>query len=743
MKSNDNYIKASGKILASTAMAWVLIAQMPVYAEEEKSSKSDLVLDEITVTATRSVENLQNVGIAVSAFKGETLENRGIVDTGDLGQITPGLIVAKAGGSELTGLVSIRGVSQNDFTAHLESPNAFYIDGVYQASASNGIQQFYDVERIEVLKGPQGTLFGRNATGGLLNVFTRDPGDEFEGYLSAGAASYNEMTIKGGVTIPISDKVTSRIAFLRTRHDGYYKNLNPDGVDLNGDNTSAVRVKLNITPNDRLTVKLSGDYYHTDYIGTGGMFAVPAAPDPITGLGVNLPIDTPFVLGGGSALSPFETTANFAGGYSRETWGLSANINYDFDEISFSGITSYGRVRSSYAEDNDQTSANVATFHQEPFNINFSQELRLHKDSGQLRWNVGLYYLNVKGDYFNRFNFIAADADLNVNYNIDAKSYSAFAQASYDIGDKLTVTAGARLVYDEKNYFQEFECIAANPGTSACPGFGAPGTIGGASPLTNEHSETGWTGRLQLDYQANDDLLLYASLNRGYKSFNYNGNFAGNVPLSGLILTGEVLVAKEIGVKYKFWEGRGRVNASAFHYNYANYHAFDQRSLNFTLFNADSKIYGGEIDMALKLGEGFTTTLAVNLLQSKVFDVPIQGLGNVTRQAAQSPHYSIVASVEKSVETKIGQVTAIVNGVYYGKQFAQISNAPNTLLEAYGNVNVRINIAPTDNIDMSLFVKNLFNNQKPNYAFDLAVAGYTELDLANPRIFGVELKYTF
>ena len=349
----------------------------------------------------------------------------------------------------------------------------------------------------------------------------------------------------------------------------------------------------------------------------------------------------------------------------------------------------------------------------------------------------------MKGDYFNRFNFIAADADLNVNYNINAQSYSAFAQASYDISDKLTLTAGARIVYDKKTYFQDFKCIAANPAASACPAFGGPGTIGGASPLTNKHSETGWTGRLQLDYQANDDVLLYASLNRGYKSFNYNANFAGNVPLSGLILKGEVLVAKEIGVKINFWEGRGRLNAAAFHYNYKDYHAFDQRSLNFTLFNADSKIYGGEIELTLKPGKGFTTSVAVNLLQSKVFDVPIQGLGNVTRQAPQSPHYSIVASVEKTMETGIGQMTAIVNGVYYGEQFAQISNAPNTLLAAYGNVNARLNIAPTDNIGMSLYVKNLFKNEKPNYAFDLSVAGYTELDLANPRIFGIELNYNF
>lgn len=747
-KQSSNVYNLHGKWLGTAAITVLGFTNSPVFAQENIISNQvdSSALEEIVVTVNRVQERLQDVGITASAFTGDTVRARGIIDSGDLGTVTSGLIIAKAGGSELTGLVSIRGVSQNDFTAHLESPNAFYLDEVYQPSASNSIQQFYDVERIEVLKGPQGTLFGRNATGGLLNVFTRDPGNEIEGYLTAGVASYNQISLQGGLTVPINDKLTTRVAFLRTRHDGFYENVAPGGFDLNGDNTSAVRLKINYTPTEKLSIQFAGDYYHTDYKGTGGNFTVPAGQDPLTGLGFNLPRDTPFALGGGRALRPFQTTADFPGGYSRETYGISARVNYYFDsDIILSSITSYAKVKSDYREDNDQTFASVGTFEQRPDNTNISQELRLHKDTGRFRWNVGAYYLNVTGDYFNRFNFIAADADLSVNYNIDAQSYSAFAQVAYDISENLTLTAGARIVHDEKQYLQIFNCLAANPGASACPAFGGPGTIGDASPLRNNHNETGWTGRLQLDYKATEDLLLYASLNRGYKSFNYNANFAGNVPLSGLILDGEVLFAKEVGLKYAFLDGRAKLNMSAFHYDYKDYHAFDQRSLNFTLFNADAEIYGAEVDLTVKPVSSLLLNLAVNFLDSKVFNVPIQGLGLVTRQATQSPRYSIVASIEQNIKTNIGDFTAIANGVYYDDAFAQISNAPNTFLQAYGVVNARLNFTPMspENIQFSVYATNLLNDQSNNYAFDLSVAGYTELNIINPRIIGFDVTVKF
>ena len=737
----------TGNLLVSFALLVAIVIMSPsVNAEEESTeqgTESDLMLEEITVTATRRAENLQNIGIAISAFRGEFLETRGIVDTADLGIVTTSLIVAKASGSGFTGLVSIRGVSQNDFTAHLESPNAFYIDGIYQPFASTGVQQFYDVERIEVLKGPQGTLFGRNATGGLLNVFTRDPSNEFGGYLIAGIASYDQIDIKGGISIPLSETLKARVAFLRTRHDGYYKNLNPDGVDLNSDNTEAIRVKLFYTPNERLTVRLNLDYYHVDYIGAGGNWTVPAGQDPVTGLGFNLPIDTPFALGGGTALQPFQTSANFAGGYFRETWGASAIIRYDFDEISFSSITSYADAESLYEEDNDQTFADVATFHQESSNTSFSQEFRLHKDNGQFRWNAGVYFLDVNGEYFNRLNFAVADADLNVNYDIDAKSYSAFAQGSWDFAEKFTLTVGGRVVREEKTYFQVFECISATA-ASFCPAFGGPGTIGGASPLSNKHNETDWVGRLQLDYQANANLLLYASVNRGYKGFNYNANMIGNVPLDQLIPEGEHLLALETGIKHGFWGGRARLNAAVFYYDYTNYHAFDLSNLSPTLFNADAEIYGAEADLTFNLGSGWLTSLGMTLLHARVFDVPISGLGKVTRDVAQSPDFSILASVEKSAETKIGLVTAIVNAVYYADQFAQISNAPNTLIETYNTVNARVIIEPYDyDISVTFYVRNALDNTKSNYAYDLSGAGYTQLSIVTPRIWGVEFRYDF
>ena len=695
------------------------------------------------VTATRAKESIQKIGIAVSAFTGAALESKGISDTGDLGQITPGLIVAKAGGSELTGLVSIRGVSQNDFTAHLESPNALYIDDYYQPSAANGVQQFYDVERIEVLKGPQGTLFGRNATGGLLNVFTREPENHFEGYVTGTLADYDEMGLKGAVSIPVSDRVLTRWAFLRTKHDGYYKNVLANGRDLNGGDVTAMRGKVNIAATDDLQINLVGDYYYSNYKGTGGMFAVPAAVDPETGLGYNLPRDTPRPFSGLPAGKPFETAANFAGGYYRKTWSVGAKVEYALDDILITSLSNYSEVVSRYDEDNDQTPADIGTFSQYPKNENFSKELRIHKDDGSFRWSTGIYYLDVRGKYHNGFDFIVADADLAVDYDIDGQSYSLFGQASQDLGEKFTLTAGARVVHDKKDYLQVWSCSAANPATSACAAFGGPGTIGSLSPLTNKHDETGWTGRLQLDYKPTDDVLLYASVNRGYKSFNYNANFAGNVPVDALVLKPEVLLAKEIGAKTQFLDGMMRLNAAAFHYDYSDFHAFDQRGLNFTLFNADAEIYGAEAELTFSPGGGFTGNIAGTYLHARAFDVPIANR-LLTRHITQSPRYTFMGSIQKTFELAPGTLTAQVDGVYYDKQYAQISNAPNTQISAYGTANARLSFRPrTADVDVAVFARNVFDSHHPNYAFDLAIAGYTELDLTNPRILGVEVTLGF
>ncbi|MFM7009388.1 MAG: TonB-dependent receptor [Betaproteobacteria bacterium] len=755
MKNGPLSRSATLKFLFASSTAVGICLSQPVFAQAAADADADAVkqsdaVGEIVVTANRREENLQKVGISAASFTGEAIEDAGITETSDLGLITTGLIVSEAGGSELSGNVTIRGVSQNDFTGQIESPNAFYIDEFYQPASSSAVQQLFDLKRVEVLKGPQGTLFGRNATGGLVNVFTNDPTDVLSGYIEAGAGTHNNFRVSGAVSGPLSDTTTGRLAVYRNSHGAYYKNITPTGPDLNSDDTLALRAKLWFEPNDKATIKLGGDYYRTKYKGTGGSYELPAAVDPETGLGYNLPKDTPFALAPSFVQTggPFETSASVPGGYFREAYGLTANVTYELGDVTLSSLSNYSAVKTNYLEDNDQTPVDVGTFGQDSDSKHFTQELRLAGDAGNLKWSAGTYYMYINGTYGNRFNFQAADADLSTVYRIKTNSISGFGQASLDVSDKLTATIGARVVRDTRDYVYNWSCLGSP--VAGCAAFGGPGTIGEAARTTpgglaRKHSETGWTGRFQLDYKASDNTLLYASVNRGYKGFNFNANFAGNVPVSGLVLRGEKLLAYEVGGKFALLDRKLRLNLAGYIYDYKDYHAFDQRGLNFTLFNADAKISGLEGDITVSPGGGWTLNAGANyLFRANVFKVPIADM-LLTRRSAQTPDISGNISISKKFDTKAGEFDARGTMAFSSSYFSYLSNAPNTLLPSYQNFNFRLGFTPAhaQNVNIGLYCSNCSNNKKPNYAFDLAVAGYTELNFADPRIFGAEVKISY
>ncbi|MCP5203910.1 MAG: TonB-dependent receptor plug domain-containing protein [Pseudomonadales bacterium] len=198
-------MKASTSIVCFT-MASVLVGEV-----------SANVLEETVVTATRREVNLQDTGISVSAFTGAELDQLNITDTDQLTLVTPGLMFQNGGGAPLVGLVSIRGVSQNDFAGHIESPNPLYIDEVYQPSITTNSIKMYDLSQVEVLRGPQGTLYGRNATGGLIHLVTNKPTDELEGYLDVSAGDYNYYTAEGVVSGPLTDSISGRLALIGIR----------------------------------------------------------------------------------------------------------------------------------------------------------------------------------------------------------------------------------------------------------------------------------------------------------------------------------------------------------------------------------------------------------------------------------------------------------------------------------------------------------------------------------------------
>lgn len=719
-------------------------------------------LEEVVVTATRREINLQDTGISVTAMSGAALEQFNVTDTDMLTMVTPGLMLQNGGGAPLVGLVSIRGVAQNDFAGHIESPNALYLDEVYQSSISTNSIKMYDINRTEVLRGPQGTLFGRNATGGLIHLITNKPTDELEGYVKASAGSYSSFSVQGAISGPLSDTVKARLALFHSQADGYIDNaIGPDQLE---DDTLAGRLHVQITPTERLDILLTADTYNMDVDNVGGAQTQGAAVDPVTGLGFNVPGVNNTVLG---YIKPdndlYSGAFDQPGFMERDSSNLTAKIAYDFDRVRLVSLSNYNSVESDYLEDNDLTPFPFIEFGQTGDSDTFSQELRLEQVEGATRWTTGLYYLNIDGDYGQALvvnppptlDPAALSLGQSADWSVETTSWSAFGQLERDLTPDLVLTAGLRWTYDEKDYaYNAVPFLRA--GGVPIPGQAPLGVPPGSlieevlnnGPIVDEHDEDGVSARLQLDYSVTDDWLLYASFNKGYKAFNYNAGFAGHAPFDGLRFDGEDIYAWEAGSKLDFWNNRARWNISAYYYDYRDYQAFDQRGINFTLYNTDATIQGMDTELTISPTDTTTLMFSAAWLDTEVEDVligtdPANPI-NVTREAPQSPEFTFSGAIVQDFPLRSGVVSVQFSGYYNSGYYSQLTNAPNTEIPSYKLFNGRVTYTSADEkYQLSVFARNLFDEEYISYAFDIASNGFTEQTLGQPRWAGVEARVNF
>jgi iron complex outermembrane receptor protein len=376
-------------------------------------------------------------------------------------------------------------------------------------------------------------------------------------------------------------------------------------------------------------------------------------------------------------------------------------------------ITSYQRLRSEYSADNDFSPVSFAIFDQNASARHLTQELRLFGGSDRARWTAGLYFLRIDGAYLQAFDILPIATQPLENHSVDTKSYSIFGQEEWQLQDGLRLTAGVRGTRDHKDYAYEEHCVGP-----ACGGLLAPGTIGTAGLVTDSHAETGWSGRLQLDWQVGNNALYYASVNHGYKAFNYNAGFVGQAPLALFRFHGENLMAYEVGSKLESSERRARFNVAVFYYKYSDYQAFDQRGFNFTLFNTDARMYGADAELTLRPLRGLTLNSGVALLHTAVDDIPIAN-ERLTREAPQSPKLTFNTSASQSVSLGSYTLSATLGASYVGDFYAQLTNAPVTLIPHGWLANSRISLATYDDrLTFTVSASNLFNKAKSAYAFD-------------------------
>ncbi len=740
------------------AMIWMTFLAQTASAAAQTATEEMTVLEEVVVTATRRETNLQDTGLSITAFSGEQLRQVNAVRFDDIAAQTPGLRYTQGGGAPLLGLISIRGVAQNDFAHHIEAATVLYIDDIYRPSTSSNMQNLFDVNRVEVIKGPQGTLFGRNATGGLIHILTREPTNELEGYFNLSVASFNDIIAEGAINIPFSQTSAARIAIYRRKHDGWIKNaVGPDSI---ADDTTSGRAKLLFQPTDAWRIKLQGEWTNINNVDAGGGFPTGGymGSDTLGRFRPSLNTDTGYIDADGNV---FTGEFDFPGKFDRNEYTVFADIEYQSGNYTFKSLTSYSELDVSYSEDNDLTPFDIAIFRQDTEQDNFTQELRLNADFDRWRLTSGFYYLNIDGTYFQNyqinnlgnFNQILAPIPVLIlpvgfnqwaDYSLKTSSWSIFSQGEYDLTPQLMVTLGIRYTKDKKDYAYLNSCENLLP-RPACPPAFDPSTLAGAGLVQDKHAEDGISARFQLDYSVTDNWLLFASYNRGYKAFNYNAGFAGAAPVAEVRFDGEFLNAYEIGSKLDFWEHRARFNASAFYYDYQDYQAFDQRGVQFILSNTDATIYGAEAEFAVNPGYGINLRLGLALLHTRVKNILIGGQ-LLSREAPQSPGFTFNFFASKDFTLDSGKVRLSLDGAYVGEYFSQLSNAEVTLVDSNWLFNTRLSFITNDERwEFAIFARNLLDEERQIYAFDITFPGngLVEKTYAPPRWVGAQIRYSF
>jgi iron complex outermembrane recepter protein len=590
LKTRDDLVNHLQRRAASCALAGINILAISAHAQTSVSgapqnvgadAASSPILEEVTVTAQKRRENLEDVPIAVTVLSGPQLVASGIQSTADLGLLTPGLNYTWATGDAAP---FIRGVGNNNVGPGAESPVATYVDGVYYGSVASTVFSLSSVEQIEVLKGPQGTLFGRNATGGVISVNTLDPVQKFSGNASLGYGDYQTMEGSFYVTGGITDTIAANLsAYYQDQKQGYGRNLF-NGEPVNRTETYSFRSKIKWDPSGDTSVTLGLDYSHEDT--TQGTSWRPA-PGATTILG------TQFTGGIQDTDSPIQPVVI------ENQEGVSLKVAHDFGTMRLLSISAY-RLEDFYQiiDASYGLPVEVLRLQGNTFTRQASQEVQLLAPTdSSIQWVLGLYgYYQFSG--YDQYNItgigIAPLTSLTGRPEQSARSGAVFGQATKEIAQDTNLTIGLRYTVEKRSAWNT---------ESAAIGSESLGVLESASADKTFKSPT-W--RIALDHKFTPSTMGYVSYNRGFKSGQFN--------ISGFPLVAvqpEINDAYEIGTKSTFFGDRLRFNSAVFYSKYKDLQVPTYNAGTATLRNAAvAKIYGVDLDSQfavtndLRLGGG-------------------------------------------------------------------------------------------------------------------------------------------
>ncbi|MFU8815829.1 MAG: TonB-dependent receptor [Pseudomonadales bacterium] len=667
-----------------TGPRYPLLALLPLclgYAgsshAQAASDGATRALEEIVVTARMREEGLQSAPIAISAYSSEALDYRGVERLDQLEKFVPSLTLENNpsfGGAGNSAAIYLRGIGQKEFLPTTEPGVGLYVDGVYVARSVGAILDIVDIERLEVLRGPQGTLFGRNTIGGAISITTAkpQPGGALEGSVAVTTGTDNLLRAKGSVHVPLGDTLAARLSVASLQQDGYVKRA--DGIDLGDDDTVTGRLALAWQPNDRLAADLSIEATRDrengpamqligiDFTDLSQLDGVVAAPPPpmafihnVTTAAVapGVPCAATDPSGNGVTFNPAVSNcydARYIGrdgrnqgsapAFSRsDLFAAAATVSYDLSAtLTLKSISAWRDLDAQFARDGDHSPHRISQFFDSLEQQQFTQELQLLGSHQRTNWIVGLYYFSEDGDNVNVLDFTVSN--FRSGGKFDNESWAAFAQVTHDLSDRLHLTVGARYTDEQKSFTPDqiiFQNYFAGISQVVPPGnplaaLDAPFLQAGERilPLLEKDIDISeFTPMVNLSYEVSDALMVYVGYSEGFKSGGFTQRVfppivAGftappGTPDADLIPTYEPEFVKvyELGFKATLLGGQVRLNGAAFHTDY--------RDLQVQVFNSvapvtenigKATIRGLELELQAAPGNGWLVDASLAYLDA-------------------------------------------------------------------------------------------------------------------------------
>ncbi|WP_020208635.1 TonB-dependent receptor [Gilvimarinus chinensis] len=660
----------------------------------QEPRKTPRAIEEVMVTAQKRAESAQDVAIAISAFSGQDLENMGVEAGIEITQRVPNMNYFAIFGEASSPSMTLRGIGLSNFADTWEAPVGLYVDEVYRGNPAGSGMQLFDVERVEVLRGPQGTLFGRNTSAGLVHHITNDPTETFEADASVQLGSYNQRIFEGAVSGPLSDSVRGRLAVKKNDSDGWQTN-GVDGQDLGTTDTLGYRAKLAIDFTDRVNLLLDVHGSEADQQTVGFVHMGYLDPaDTATFCSVSRIQNGECISSIGGAgtgreeaggWGPEHVSSGAADGLKTEieTFGASAKLVIAADNFDITSITAIEQMDKLLEDDFDATAVVWFDEQYKADTEQFSQELRISGATDTMDWVSGLYYFKDDRDLITQAP-TTTDAENFGGYwhneymDQDTESYAIFAQIDKALTNTLSLTVGGRYTWEEKN------ADLSNRGEPS---------YYGDQHFTDTIKEDGFSGRLGLDYTPTDNTLYYASLSSGLKSGGFNGSYVGSQGAFGPVEK-ETMTSLEAGYKATLAGGRARLNLAVFAYELEDFQAqlWDSSTGSADIANlGDVSGRGLEAELTYLLTDNFEIISGLGLLDTEIDSELVTNVGG-QEIAIDGNEMPSAPGISANIVARyyLNNWTLQADYTWVDEHELQLENDPWSKQDAYGITNAQV-----------------------------------------------------